>query len=72
MAKRYAVKRGCVLCLTCAHECPAHAITMTPQGAVIDPATCVGCRRCAENCPSDAIVEIEFSEADGSEKETKA
>ncbi|HRU05925.1 MAG TPA: 4Fe-4S binding protein [Candidatus Brocadiia bacterium] len=72
MAKRYAVKRGCVLCLTCAHECPAMAITMTPEGAVIDPAKCVGCGRCAENCPSDAIVEVEFSEAGEPKKEMKA
>lgn len=72
MAKRYAVKRGCVLCLTCVHECPAHAITMTPDGAVIDPAKCVGCGRCAENCPGDAIVAIEINEAGGQEKETKA
>jgi len=48
------------------------AITMTPEGAVIDPAKCVGCGRCAENCPSDAIVEVEFSEAGEPKKEMKA
>jgi len=54
----YAVLRGCTLCLCCAAECPAGAITITRRSAVIDPQRCTGCGRCARGCPYDAIVEV--------------
>lgn len=51
----YQVTQGCTFCNTCVLECPAQAISMTEQGARINPAKCRGCGICAENCASEAI-----------------
>ena len=68
MSVVYQVLRGCTYCNTCTYECPVNAITLTRQGAKIDPDRCTGCGRCAENCASDAIVRVEKPEASTKEK----
>lgn len=55
----YMVTQGCTLCGMCVYECPHGAITLTANGAWIDPKKCVGCGRCAENCASEAITKME-------------
>jgi pyruvate formate lyase activating enzyme len=45
----------CIGCHTCVETCPLHAVTFTPEGALIDRTTCNGCGRCAEQCPSTAM-----------------
>ena len=56
MVEKYEVTNACTLCGTCCYECPAQAITLTPQKAEIDQERCVGCGVCLENCPSEAII----------------
>ena len=51
----YRVVQGCTFCNTCVYECPVGAITMTREGAVIDPARCIRCGACFDNCASEAI-----------------
>jgi Fe-S-cluster-containing hydrogenase component 2 len=45
----------CVGCETCVPECPAEAIAMVGDKAVIDQAKCTNCKTCIEACPVDAI-----------------
>lgn len=52
----YVVARGCTYCNTCLFECPSDAITMTNEGARIDPELCTECGTCVEQCASEAIV----------------
>ncbi len=68
MRRIYTVDRGCTFCGTCIFECPAQAITLEKNGAVIDPGKCTGCGRCYENCASEAISVYEKEE---NKKETK-
>lgn len=47
----------CESCGACAKMCPAGAITMGPESAVIDAGQCIECFCCHEVCPHDAIGE---------------
>lgn len=51
----YRVVQGCTFCNTCVYECPVGAISMTREGAVIDPQRCIRCGVCFDNCASEAI-----------------
>lgn len=57
--KKYEITSSCVFCGTCVHECPFGAITLTPQGPVIDENTCKRCGECYDNCMAEAIIELE-------------
>lgn len=51
------VTPSCVLCGHCESVCPADAITMGDQTAIIDYKECIGCFCCHELCPTSAIRE---------------
>ena len=51
----YVVSNGCTLCGMGMSECSRGAISMTREGARIDPDKCVGCGRCARSCTFEAI-----------------
>ena len=59
MRASYAVTGGCALCGMCALDCPAGAIAITNDGALIDRERCRGCGACRENCSWEAIEKIE-------------
>ena len=48
----------CIGCEDCTEECPAEAIAMDDEIAVIDEDGCIGCALCVSVCPVDAIEEI--------------
>ena len=50
----FVIGDDCVMCGTCAANCPAEAISEgTPY--VIDADKCVDCGACAATCPNEAI-----------------
>ncbi len=55
--QRYTVTSNCQHCMAqrCLEACHFGAITMTHQGAVIDPDKCRECGMCAQACPYNAI-----------------
>ena len=61
-SKKYKVRGGCVLCVTCQTVCPVNAIRIDGDGAHIDPAVCVACGQCKANCPAEAIEEVKDAE----------
>jgi ferredoxin len=48
-------KEKCTGCETCVDECPADAISMAEEKAVIDAETCIDCGACVDVCPVEAI-----------------
>ena len=46
---------GCIGCMKCQRECPADAITVKDNLAVVDVSKCVGCGHCADICPRHVI-----------------
>ena len=46
---------GCIACHICEKNCPAGAITVDGNVAVIDQEKCTHCGTCAEKCPKKAI-----------------
>ena len=46
---------GCIGCTKCVKTCPAEAITMDRNAAVVDPKKCTACGACHEACPTGAI-----------------
>ena len=53
----YTISNDCVMCGTCADECPSEAISEGESKYVINPDMCVDCGTCADACPSGAIVQ---------------
>ena len=60
-ARRYTmafvIGDDCIMCGSCADQCPASAISEGDSKYVIDQDVCVGCGSCAEQCPVSAIAE---------------
>lgn len=46
---------GCIGCMKCQRECPADAIVVKDNLAVVDVSKCVGCGHCADVCPRHII-----------------
>ncbi len=57
--QRYTVTSNCQHCVAqkCMEACRFDAITMTHQGAVINPEKCRECGMCAQACPYNAIAD---------------
>lgn len=51
------IKEECTGCEACVDCCPAEAISMKDDIAVIDNGECTECGACLDECPADAIVE---------------
>jgi uncharacterized Fe-S center protein len=49
-------KKICTLCGVCAKWCPAEAITLGEESAVIDSQKCIGCGQCLAMCRFDAVL----------------
>jgi pyruvate formate lyase activating enzyme len=49
-------KSRCLSCSHCIEACEADALTMTPEGIVIDRDRCTVCGACAEVCYAEALV----------------
>lgn len=45
----------CTGCGACAAACPEKAVTVTPDGPVIDRKICLGCGLCVRACPHEAL-----------------
>jgi len=48
-------KNKCTGCETCVDECPAEAISMENDKAVVNNDLCVDCGSCVDVCPAEAI-----------------
>lgn len=48
-------KDKCTGCGTCVDECPAVAITLENEKAIVIVELCVDCGSCVDVCPSEAI-----------------
>ena len=51
----YVISGGCIMCGSCAGECPVGAISEGDGKYEIDPSACIECGACAADCPSEAI-----------------
>jgi ferredoxin len=45
----------CDGCGTCVEACPAEAIKLENEKAVVDEEECVDCETCVDECPNSAI-----------------
>lgn len=45
----------CDGCGTCVEACPAEAIKIENEKAVVDEEECVDCETCMDECPNNAI-----------------
>jgi len=50
-------KDECTGCEECVEACPAEAITMQDDVAVINEDECTECGACVDACPAEAITE---------------
>lgn len=48
-------RNQCIGCAKCFNVCPADAVRMISNKAVIDPVKCIKCGNCVEICPVNAI-----------------
>lgn len=53
----YKITDACLMCGSCAEQCPVGAISEGDTTYVIDPDMCVSCGSCAAQCPAEAIEE---------------
>ena len=53
----YKITDDCIVCGTCAEECPVDAIEEGDEIYTIDQDECTECGTCMEVCPSDAVIE---------------
>jgi uncharacterized Fe-S center protein len=53
---------NCTGCETCVVHCPAGAIEVVSQKALISPGTCIGCADCIVVCPEHTVM-IDWNEA---------
>ena len=53
---------NCTGCGTCVAHCPAGAIEVVSQKALISPGTCIGCADCIVVCPEHTVM-IDWNEA---------
>ncbi len=53
--KIYLIDHGCKKCGSCEMACPAQAIYMLEDTAVIDQKLCRHCGICYDSCPTEAI-----------------
>ena len=53
----YRITDDCIVCGTCADECPSEAIEEGEEIYIIDQEKCTDCGTCMEVCPNDAVVE---------------
>ena len=51
----FVISDDCIMCGTCAANCPAEAITEGNGNYVISADSCMECGTCAANCPVGAI-----------------
>lgn len=51
----YVISDDCIMCGTCASECPCGVISEGDGKYVIDPDGCVECGTCEAACPVGAI-----------------
>ena len=51
----FSVCKNCIGCGKCRDICPAHAIRIVNQRAVIDKKVCIRCFCCQEFCPKGAM-----------------
>ena len=53
----YVIGGGCIMCGSCAGECPVQALSLRATGgsARSDADACVDCGTCAGSCPVGAI-----------------
>lgn len=49
------IKVRCIGCLSCIKVCPNNALTMTPNGLIIDRQKCTVCKKCIDACPTGAL-----------------
>ena len=52
---REACSAGCIGCGICVKNCPADAIALKDNLAVIDQSKCTRCGTCASKCPAKVI-----------------
>ncbi len=50
-------KEECTGCEECVEECPAEAIKVVDDVAVIDSNECTECSACVDTCPAEALTE---------------
>ena len=53
----FVISDDCVMCGSCAGECPIGAIAEGDGKYVIDPDQCISCGTCANACPVGPISE---------------
>ena len=51
----YVISDDCILCGSCAAQCPVEAISQGADHYVIDADACLECGACAAQCPAEAI-----------------
>ena len=56
------LKEGCTACGTCVKKCPADAIRIENNTAVIENEKCIGCAECIAICP-EGVIKVPFDGA---------